>query len=74
MLPQNIFDFHMHLNAISCILREVLPQNIMIKRKVILDNLQLFSTVSDQFPKAAVVALVNIKSIRMRCSMSPQFT
>ena len=58
MLSREILDSHMRLNAIFCILRAVLPQNITIKSNIILVNLQLFSTISDQFPKAAVVALV----------------
>ena len=58
MIPREILDFHMRLNAISCILWAVLLQNITIKSNIILVNLQLFSTISDQFPKGAVVALV----------------
>ena len=62
MLPREILDFHMLLKAISCIFRAVLPQNTTIKSNIILVNLQLFSTISDQFPKAAVLALVYLQS------------
>ena len=51
MLPQEILEFHMRSNAISCILRAVLPQNITIISNIILVNLQLFSRISEQFPK-----------------------
>ena len=48
----------MRLTAISRIFRAVLPHYIMIESKIILVNLQLVSTISVQFPKADVVALV----------------
>ena len=44
MVAQEILNFHTHLNAISCILRADLPNNITIKSNIILVNLQLFST------------------------------
>ena len=39
MLPRKILDLHMRLNAISCILRAILAQNIMMKSIIILVNL-----------------------------------
>ena len=34
MLPRKFFDFHMRLNTISCLLRAVFPQNVVIKSKL----------------------------------------
>ena len=68
------FLIFMCLNAISCISRAVLSQNIVTKSNIILVNLKLFLTISDQLLKAAVGALTYLQSLWTTSSTSLQFT
>ena len=47
MLPWKIFDFHLRLNAISCILRALLAQNIVIK-----SNITLVLSIPHRWPRS----------------------
>ena len=58
MVPPANFEFSFTLKCDLLHFKGGLTTKYYVKSNIILVNLQLFSTISDQFSKAAVVALV----------------